>query len=82
MLRQETEAGLTPAPSGDKGAYATVIADKPTEISQLTVGEAVMQLDLADRQVMMFRNSSTGEFNVIYRRSDGHIGWIDPSQGE
>jgi hypothetical protein len=42
----------------------------------------VMQLDLADRQVMMFRNSTTGEFNVIYRRSDGHIGWIDPSRRE
>jgi len=32
--------------------------------------------------VMMFRNSTTGEFNVLYRRSDGHIGWIDPSRGE
>jgi hypothetical protein len=59
-----------------------VIADKPAEISRLSVGEAVMQLDLADRQVMMFRNSTTGEFNVIYRRSDGHIGWIDPSRRE
>jgi len=82
VLRQETEAGLAPAPSGDQAAYATVIADKPTEIGSLTVGEAVMQLDLADRQVMMFRNSTTGEFNVIYRRSDGHIGWIDPSRSE
>ncbi len=38
-----------------------------------------MQLDLADQQVVMFHNSATGELNVVYRRSDGHIGWIDPS---
>jgi ribosomal subunit interface protein len=58
-------------------AHATVIAESPTEISRLTVGEAVMQLDLADQMVLMFRNSASGELNVIYRRTDGHIGWID-----
>ena len=77
--RGRTDAG---AERRISAAYATVIADKPAEINRLSVGEAVMQLDLADRQVMMFRNSATGEFNVIYRRSDGHIGWIDPSRGE
>ena len=45
----------------------------------LSVGEAVMRLDLADQQVLMFRNSASSEFNVIYRRPDGNIGWIDPS---
>ena len=60
-------------------AYATVIAEAPTEINHLSVGEAVMRMDLADQQVMMFRNSTTGELNVVYRRGDGHIGWIDPT---
>jgi ribosomal subunit interface protein len=60
--------------------YATVIAETQTEISRLSVGEAVMRMDLADQPVLMFRNSATGEFNVVYRRSDGNIGWIDPAQ--
>jgi len=59
-------------------AYATVIADTPTEISTLSVGEAVMRMDLADQMVMMFRNSASQQLNVVYRRPDGHIGWIDP----
>ena len=81
ILRQEDE---TDRPGEGDGAaqatvYATVIAEQPAEISTLSVSDAVMQMDLADQQVMMFRNSTTGELNVIYRRSDGHIGWIDPT---
>ena len=82
VLRQEEEAPR-PDEGGDARtettAYATVIAEAPTEINHLSVGEAVMRMDLADQQVMMFRNSTTGELNVVYRRSDGHIGWIDPT---
>ena len=59
--------------------FATVIAETATTIDKLTVSEAVMRLDLADQQVMMFHNSTTGELNVVYRRTDGHIGWIDPA---
>ena len=59
-------------------AYATVVAETHTEITTLSVGEAVMRMDLADQVVMMFRNSSSGVLNVVYRRPDGHIGWIDP----
>lgn len=84
VLRQADNAAVEPAAGGDAGidAYATVIADQPAEISRLSVGEAVMRMDLADQQVMMFRNSATGELNVIYRRFDGNIGWIDPVGGE
>ncbi len=80
VLRQEEE-GIAPAEADSingVGAYATVIAEQPTEISRLSVGEAVMRMDLADQQVLMFRNSTTGELNVVYRRGDGNIGWIDP----
>jgi ribosomal subunit interface protein len=59
-------------------AFATVVAETQTEIASLSVGEAVMRMDLADQAVMMFRNSASGVLNVVYRRGDGHIGWIDP----
>lgn len=59
--------------------YATVVAETPTEIARLSVSDAVMRMDLADQPVLMFRNITTQELNVVYRRSDGHIGWIDPT---
>jgi ribosomal subunit interface protein len=80
ILRQEDNAAA-PAANGEAEtvAYATVIAEQVTEISLLSVGEAVMRMDLADQPVLMFRNSTSGELNVVYRRSDGNVGWIDPS---
>jgi len=59
-------------------ASGTVVAEMPGEILRLSVGEAVMRMDLADAPVLMFRNRGTGQLNVVYRRRDGHIGWIDP----
>jgi ribosome hibernation promoting factor len=56
-----------------------VIAERSTAILTLTVGEAVMRMDLADLPLLMFRNSAHGGYNVVYRRDDGHIGWLDPS---
>ncbi len=80
-LRQEEEDA--PAERGgavvQAGTYATVIAETAAEISILSVSEAVMRMDLADQPVLMFRNSTNGEYNVVYRRSDGNIGWIDPT---
>ncbi|WP_439576529.1 ribosome hibernation-promoting factor, HPF/YfiA family [Elioraea sp.] len=61
------------------GDHAAVVAELPTEIETLTVGEAVMRLDLADAPVLMFRDRKTGSLSVVYRRDDGNIGWIDPS---
>jgi ribosomal subunit interface protein len=82
VLRQEEESANTAIADGGTVTenYATVIAESQAEISLLSVGEAVMRMDLVDQSVLMFRNSATGEFNVIYRRTDGHIGWIDPGQ--
>lgn len=79
VLRQDEDGDRGATMDGYTPAYATVIAEAPAEISCLSVGEAVMRMDLADQQVMMFRNSTTGELNVVYRRGDGHIGWIDPA---
>jgi ribosomal subunit interface protein len=79
ILRQEIDGvDLPDSERTADEAFATVIAENQTEIGQLSVGEAVMRMDLADQTVLMFRNSATGVLNVVYRRSDGHIGWIDP----
>ncbi len=55
-----------------------VVAEMTTEIPTLTVSEAVMRMDLGNLPAMMFRNSAHGGLNMIYQRSDGNIGWIDP----
>jgi ribosomal subunit interface protein len=78
----QAEDGKSQEGDGAAAAYATVIAETATEISLLSVGEAVMRMDLADQPVLMFRNSASGELNVVYRRSDGHVGWIDPARAK
>ena len=55
-----------------------VIAETQTMIRELSVSDAVMQLDLAGRPLLVFQNAGHGRLNVVYRRSDGNIGWIDP----
>jgi ribosomal subunit interface protein len=55
-----------------------VIAEMETKIPSITVGEAVMQLDLAGQKMLVFRNEGHGGVNVVYMRDDGNIGWIDP----
>jgi len=56
-----------------------IVAEATTSISSMSVSEAVMRMDLADQDFMLFRNAKTESLNVVYRRPDGHIGWIDPA---
>ena len=70
-------AAITETATGHE-AFATVVAETATQIHSLTPGEAVMRLDLEHQHVLMFRNSATNTLNVVYRREDGHIGWIAP----
>jgi ribosomal subunit interface protein len=56
-----------------------IIAEMETRIPALSVGEAVMQMELAHSNVLVFRNERNGALNVVHRRDDGNIGWIDPS---
>ncbi|MGD9800071.1 MAG: ribosome-associated translation inhibitor RaiA [Parvularculaceae bacterium] len=56
-----------------------VVAEKQTALREMTVGAAVMQLDLAESPAVIFKNAAHGRLNVVYRRRDGHIGWIDPA---
>ncbi len=55
-----------------------IVAEMDMDIPEVTVSDAVMRLDLGDLQTLMFRNSGHGGINVVYRRPDGNIGWIDP----
>lgn len=79
--RQYILAGDGPDESEDESnadGQPAVVAEMTTEIPMLTVSEAVMRMDLANLPAMMFRNSAHGGLNMIYQRSDGNIGWIDP----
>lgn len=69
--------------AGDKGAddsaaEPVIIAEMATEIASLTVSEAVMRMDLANQSALLFRNRAHGGLNMLYRRDDGNIGWVDP----
>lgn len=64
-------AGADPTP--------VVVAEQVTALREMTVGAAVMQLDLAESPAIVFKNAAHGRLNVVYRRRDGHIGWIDPA---
>ena len=55
-----------------------VIAEMTTTIDNLTVGEAAMRMELANTEALVFQNIAHGGINVLYRRSDGNLGWIDP----
>lgn len=71
---------LAPEPEDEPEAEAfqpVVVAESTTEILRLSVGEAVMRLDLGDAPVVVFRNAANDRPSLVYRRGDGHVGWID-----
>lgn len=57
-----------------------IIAEMETRVARLSVGEAVMQMELDGAPVLVFRNEKTNGVNVVYRREDGNVGWIDPNE--
>ncbi|MFK7866184.1 MAG: ribosome-associated translation inhibitor RaiA [Alphaproteobacteria bacterium] len=57
-----------------------IVAEMPDTVEQLSVEEAVMRMDLAHIPAMMFKNTNSGRINMIYVRSDGNIGWVDPAE--
>ena len=61
----------------DEDYAPPVIAETTKNLRELSVEEAVMELDLTGGQVVMFRHAGHGGLNVVYRRADGNIGWID-----
>lgn len=75
-LEAETEDGTD---ESAEELQPVVVAEGETSLREMTVGSAVMQLDLAESPVIVFKNAAHGRLNVVYRRRDGHIGWIDPA---
>jgi ribosomal subunit interface protein len=70
-----------PASDGEDevdGYNAVIIAEATTSLKRLSVSEAVMELDLTGAACMVFQHGSSGRVNIIYRRADGNVGWIDP----
>jgi ribosomal subunit interface protein len=58
-----------------------IIAETKVDIPDASVSDAVMLLDLRNTNALLFRNSGTGHFNMVYRRGDGTIGWVEPQRG-
>jgi len=73
---------LAPTEETDEAAqepdHPVIVAEMEAKIPSLSVGEAVMQMELAHAAVLVFRNEKHSGINVVYRRDDGNIGWIDP----
>jgi ribosomal subunit interface protein len=64
----------------DTPPAAMIIAETEAILRTLTVSGAVMELDLTESQAIVFRNAAHGGLSVVYRRADGHIGWVDPER--
>jgi len=60
------------------GFMPVIIAESTTKLKQLSVSDAVAELDMTGAPVLIFRHAAHGGINVVYRRADGHFGWIDP----
>jgi ribosomal subunit interface protein len=60
------------------GFTPVIIAESTTRLKQLSVSEAVTELDMTGVPVVVFRHAAHGGINIVYRRADGHFGWIDP----
>ena len=84
VLQAPGDVDLEGDESDDGGAEGgdepLVIAETEAPVRALTVAMAVLELDLSGRPVLLFRNAAHGGLAVIYRRSDGNIGWIDPQR--
>jgi ribosomal subunit interface protein len=83
-LAAEAEAGYTvfeaPPEEEAQGDHPVIIAETRVDVPDASVSDAVMMLDLRNTNALLFRNSGTGAFNMVYRRTDGTIGWVEPSR--
>jgi ribosomal subunit interface protein len=67
-----------PEEDGPEETTPIIIAETRTDIRSVSVGDAVMQMELAHAPFLVFKNKANGRINVVYQRDDGNIGWIDP----
>jgi len=78
VLQGEPAAEEQGVGDGEAPDQPVVIAEMKEPIESMTVSQAVMRLDLADLPALMFRNAGHGGLNMVYRRPDGNVGWVDP----
>ena len=64
-----------------EGDAPLIIAETRVDVPDASVGDAVMMLDLRNTAALLFRNAGTGAYNMVYRRGDGTIGWVEPQRG-
>jgi ribosomal subunit interface protein len=72
---------FAPAPEVEEeenGSNPAIVAETKVDIPEASVSDAVMLLDLRNTNALMFKNRASGELNMIYRRDDGNIGWVEP----
>jgi ribosomal subunit interface protein len=62
------------------GDAPAIVAESDTSLRTMTVSMAVMQLELGDSAALMFRNAAHGRLNMVFRRPDGNVGWVDPAK--
>jgi ribosomal subunit interface protein len=77
----EAEHEDSPEPGNDEHGHVT-IAETTEPLHTLTVAEAVMRMELAELPVLIFRHGGSRRLNVVYRRADGNIGWLDPAEAD
>jgi ribosomal subunit interface protein len=67
------------AQANEDSAFPAIVAETRVDIPQSSVSDAVMLMDLRNTGALLFKNSATGQLNMIYRRDDGNIGWVEPN---
>ncbi len=79
-LDEDEETGADAPEANGADAAPLVIAETTVPVRTMTVSTAVMQLDLSESPAFLFRNAAHGGLNLVYRRPDGNIGWVDPDR--
>jgi ribosomal subunit interface protein len=69
---------FSPSAEADGATFPAIVAETRVDIPEASVSDAVMLMDLRNTTALLFKNSGTGEFNMVYRREDGNIGWVEP----
>ena len=84
--QREEEAAYTvfaePTEYEEPADAPLIIAETRVDVPEATVSDAVMMLDLRNTAALLFKNAGTGRHNMVYRRGDGSIGWVEPSQSQ
>ena len=68
------------AANDEEAGFPAIVAETRVDIPEASVSDAVMMMDLRNTTALLFKNSGTGELNMVYRREDGNIGWVEPHE--